>query len=369
VQDAFCFGLPCSHVVRYFPHTHLHAKKALTQRGLAGHDSVVHFASFAGKSNEFLLAGDQAGQVKAWSLSTRRPAASWFATPSREAVLSVHELAEGRWLSQSKSGTLSVWNADRIVSDSELNAHGAVEASVTVDMHSFCKCEVLDEQTVLVPSDGGIACGLWDIRSAHVEAKFSPSGEASQTLAAPGPRGPTGMCMALGTTGACYLLGGYEDGSVQLWDIRNTRPLHASRPHTEPVFGISGVPFPPRDSSVYSAACVSGGADGNLVINTWKRSAEKEKVSWGGDGTKFPLMCEGSKGVSAVHARHDAKIVAAGCWDGKVRLYSLKKPRILASMACHSKGVQCVRFSRDCSLLASCSEDMRIAVWQVYPPE
>jgi WD40 repeat protein len=331
---------------------------------------VVHFASFAGKSNDFLLAGDQAGQLKAWSLSTRRPAASWYATASREAVLSVHELSEGRWLSQSKNGTLSVWNAERIISGSEQDANGAaVEASVTVDLHSFCKCEVVDEQTVLVPADGGIACGLWDIRSAHVEAKFSPSGEASQTLAS-GPRGPTGMCMALGATGACYLLGGYEDGSVQLWDTRNTRPLHASRPHTEPVFGIGGVLFPPRNpsSAVCSAACVSGGADGNLVINTWKKSADKEKVSWD-DGTKFPIVCEGSKGISTVHARNDAKIVAAGCWDGKVRLYSLKKPRILASMACHSKGVQCVRFSKDSSLLATCSEDMRIAVWQVYPPE
>lgn len=366
----------------------------------------MHSVCFAGTNNALLLGGDQSGKVMAWSLASHRPAASWMPYDGLP-VLSVHELCQGQWLTQGKGGLLCVWDGERVC-NREKNAE---TASVKVELHSFCKCEPLDSTTVAVPVGDGVKIGIWDTRSDSVQPIFSPGTIPGMSNdGAGGGRGPTGMCMCLGMGGEGKLVGGYEDGSVHVWDLRSRRVLYARRVHDEPVFGVCGTDVSvgsKQNSASRRAVYVSGGADGMLSVNDMKSSAtlgdaqdvraerklrdgvEKdavaervntdegesawrneefgETVTWKEAG-KFETIGEGLRGISSVHIRPDAKIIAAGCWDGRVRVYSIKKPRALASMACHAKGVQCVRFSRDSRLLASCSEDTRIAVWEIYPP-
>jgi WD40 repeat protein len=49
-----------------------------------------------------------------------------------------------------------------------------------------------------------------------------------------------------------------------------------------------------------------------------------------------------------------------------VRLYACRRPRLLASLRCHGKGVQAVEFSPAGGWLASAAEDTRIALWDVF---
>ena len=79
--------------------------------------------------------------------------------------------------------------------------------------------------------------------------------------------------------------------------------------------------------------------------------------------------CSCVQGVNQLVARSDDKIAAAACWDGTVRVYALKKPRPLATLRCHTKGVASVAFSRDGSWLASGSDDSRIALWRIFEQE
>ena len=149
---------------------------------------------------------------------------------------------------------------------------------------------------------------------------------------------------------------------------------------------------------------VSGGADGACV---------RFRVAWGDDDDDIP---GGSKarvqkptvdtlrshgpfaprnpnvdaagdvralvGVAAVAVRDDAKIFAAGYWDGRVRLFEYgarSSGRTLASFGYHEHAATCVAFAPSrlrgrewaghAGWLASGSRDGTVAMWAVYPPK
>ena len=184
------------------------------------------------------------------------------------------------------------------------------------------------------------------------------------------------MCTALCAAGCSNLLGAHEDGSVRLWDLRHPDPIASLKLHAEPVFALSSAPVLCRTpSAIPKLVLVSGGADGCIVHTHVALCGSPDTPTCPAHGPPPAALSEaartalggaGPRGVNSLSVRADGRIAAAGCWDGRVRIYACRRPRLLASLRCHTKAVQCVQFSPAGRWLASASEDTRIALWDVY---
>ena len=95
-----------------------------------------------------------------------------------------------------------------------------------------------------------------------------------------------------------------------------------------------------------------------------------------------------SNGHSSVNVRHDNRILAIGCWNGDVELYSTKSMKLLGILSFHKNSVTSIDFSNidECNqniededddqdnnviegpshtLLATSGNDDRIAIYQI----
>ncbi|KAK2723265.1 uncharacterized protein LOC136033703 isoform X2 [Artemia franciscana] len=77
-------------------------------------------------------------------------------------------------------------------------------------------------------------------------------------------------------------------------------------------------------------------------------------------------------GISCIDIRQDSKIVACGCWNGRVRVYSAKTLKFLAFLDFHRKTVTGVIFVdaqstiwRKNLLIVAC-ENGTVSVWDIY---
>ncbi len=77
-----------------------------------------------------------------------------------------------------------------------------------------------------------------------------------------------------------------------------------------------------------------------------------------------------SEGVAAVRIRRDKKILVLACWDGKIRVYSVKSSKLLAVLDYHSESVQCLEFSHQKIdgkwLFAVEGKDGKVSLWTIY---
>ncbi|KAG2425988.1 hypothetical protein HXX76_013359 [Chlamydomonas incerta] len=212
--------------------------------------------------------------------------------------------------------------------------------------------------------------------SSSGQSGSSPGGPGSTEGAGGGPR---------------YLVTGYEDGVAALWDVRNTgRPLGSARLHSEPVMCCDARPVAakrPKGDAAASAAAgaaegpaadpqaaaappasspaptwydlITGSAD-DVVSCCSLRPAEAQPVRM---AKQIKLR---EAGTADVRIRADGKLFACGCWDGRVRLYSLRKREPLAVLKYHRSQVTAVAFSPVTRTLATASRDTAVALWSVY---
>mmetsp|Transcript_54986 Transcript_54986/g.97077 ORF Transcript_54986/g.97077 Transcript_54986/m.97077 type:complete len:106 (-) Transcript_54986:184-501(-) len=85
-----------------------------------------------------------------------------------------------------------------------------------------------------------------------------------------------------------------------------------------------------------------------------------------GDLSAAWRSCSG--GVSSLSLRPDGKLLAAGGWDKRVRVWQTRKWKPLAVLRQHNGTVNAVDFSSCSRWLASASNDHTIALWSLYPP-
>lgn len=162
-----------------------------------------------------------------------------------------------------------------------------------------------------------------------------------------------GMPMCLGLWQAessprPFLLAGYENGSVALWDVWERKVCSHVSCHEEPVMGL--------DFDSQKARGVSGSAGKALAV-------------WSLDGQQALQVCSTHQltnpGISDVTIRPDHKILATAGWDHRIRVFHWRTMKPLAVLAFHSASVHCVAFATN-GLLAAGSKDQRISVWSLY---
>jgi WD40 repeat protein len=134
----------------------------------------------------------------------------------------------------------------------------------------------------------------------------------------------------------CQIIGGFENGSLINWDIRN--------PHHH----LSGVQLYDEPRNILKSFCCS---ENNLQL-------QNETV----------LKHSGQNDVSI---RTDGKIFGSGGWDSRLRVFSCKKLKPLAVLEYHSDSITTVDFFPETSssfsnVLAAGSRDRKITFWRIF---
>ncbi|KAM0912715.1 hypothetical protein ACQ4PT_012617 [Festuca glaucescens] len=198
---------------------------------------------------------------------------------------------------------------------------------------------------------------LWDIKSSRKVMCLPQRCSANMTVH---PTKQRGLCMAVQAFIPCEsggyinVLSSYEDGSTLWWDVRKPgSPLSSVKYHSESALSIA-----------IDGLCtggISGGADSKIALF----SLDHQK------GT-FSLRNEVEierPGIASIAIRPDNKITATAGWDHRIRVYNYTKGNALAVLKYHSATCNAVAFSHDCKLMASCSADTTVALWELYPPK
>lgn len=153
-----------------------------------------------------------------------------------------------------------------------------------------------------------------------------------------------------------HVLGGFEDGSVAVWDIRYPdKELSFLKLYSEPTMCL--------DYNTNMRHGVCGSPLNTLETFTLTEQFILEK------SYSMPLR---NSGVSTVKIRHDGRILASGGWDGRIRIFGCKKGKPLAALNFHTDVVQSMCFASDkaqehySNLLICGSKDQRISLWKIY---
>ncbi|CAM9344334.1 unnamed protein product [Discosporangium mesarthrocarpum] len=167
------------------------------------------------------------------------------------------------------------------------------------------------------------------------------------------------MCARLlGASASCtspFALCGHDSGSLCCYDLRinNGQALLTMNLHKEPVLCVD------MDSSCKHG--VSGSADS--AMHMFKLNLKEASCQ-----VRHTFHSE-SPGTSCVEIRPDEKLLTAGGWDRRLRIFSWRDPRPLAILRCHEESVYCVDYSPQVGVFAAGSKDNRISIWNVYPEE
>ncbi|KAM5310737.1 guanine nucleotide-binding protein subunit beta-like protein 1 isoform 1-T2 [Glossophaga mutica] len=310
---------------------------------LRGTQSAVHALHFLegaqGQGHPLLLSGSLNGLVHIWSLQTRRALAT-LDGHGGQCVIWLQTLPQGpQLLSQGRDLRLCLWDL--------AEGRNAIVDSVGLESVGFCKGSLLargpQRWILAVPGRDSDEIQILEMPSKTSVCTLKPEADAKPGMP---------MCLELwqaDSSSRPFLLAGYEDGSVALWDVSERKVCSHIACHTEPVMGL--------DFDSQKARGVSG-------------SAEKALAVWSLDEQQALQVCRTHEltnpGISDVKIRPDRKILATAGWDHRVRVFHWRTMKPLAVLAFHTAVVHCVAFAAD-GLLAAGSKDHRISVWSLYP--
>ncbi|PGH19554.1 hypothetical protein AJ80_03890 [Polytolypa hystricis UAMH7299] len=375
---------------------------------LRGHASPIHALHFCGQ-NSRLISGDADGWIVVWDTATKRPVAAWRA--HKGAVLDVQgvdfeleagsgtdgQVRERRIFTHGRDHKLFVWRLNPSeedtlskelpvdeIQDSQRNEPWLLH-SLMVNALNFCafalcrltratqrpgtQAEVPQTENA---SDGQQHIGHSQVllgvpnalNSGGIDIFHLPSERRLCTIS-PDPSVNTGMVMALEilllpTSGALYIVSGYEDGSVMSHILRGTVELqnhsehkpslsgtweriYANRPHSQPVLSLAVSPTQ-MDYFLSSSADAIIAKHPILVAPSSTPAAGKSTIP---KADSMPLKIVNTKhaGQQGIKIRSDGKIFATAGWDQRVRVYSCKAMRELAVLKWHQEGCYTVAFA------------------------
>ena len=311
-----------------------------------------------------LISASADGELRIWSLQTRRPVAKVAAHPDKS-VLTVQSLAGGRVLTQGRDGFVHVWDAH------EGEIRGPV-LTLRSASYNFCQCacngtlatrwtgEAVEGEAaplLAMANEDAQQVHIWDIRQPNAPAFVYAPSEA---------HGKAGMCMCTRfAQRGQLLLAGWEDGSLQCFDLRRFEGV--GRPDESGVVKLHSEPLLCIEMGPTGQHALSGSADCSLCVTPIAGGClGKPDVK-----LQIPITNEasGSGGIATVCMRPDGRVFATGGWDRRVRIWQWRGHKPLAVLTQHTGTVNAVSFSDDSKWLASASSDSTIALWTLFPPK
>lgn len=293
------------------------------------HCILCHISS----TTEHLYAGTATGNVHVWDLKTHRELCR--IESKQDACLSLQSLTEDDLFIQHKCGIIKVYKR----TESEWIAF----KSIDIDFCHYCRFQAFSENEVVVPlKESNI--GLLSTNTFNVELKLSPSN--SDKLG--------DVMVVKPLKNEKLILVGYEGGKLILWDIRQKSVLSSLPVETTPMA---------LDFETTSMKGIIGGPSDQLQVFSISDGSlyDKHKISLKNAGT------------SVITVRPDAKIVAVGGWDSRVRIFSWKSLKQLAALDQHRDTVQDIAYSSERLetydnkyVMATAAKDGYIALWDIY---
>ena len=317
------------------------------------------------------LRRDSNGDVVAWDVRTRRPRWRLPAhTPSSGALHVGIEPSSGHIMTQGRDGTLKCWGTAHgphepprapprwtlnagsyhyckfTTSGGDASSPGApalvavaAEIQSGVDICEIKNSSIDDETSTLNAPPSRVATLIAAADATHADKTTTTSSESPP--AATEDRLGTVMALAFipnEDEDPSMLAAAYEEGTVCVWRIDSSTPMWRARVHGEAATCLA--------VDAVGKGFVSGGADGRCirhrVIAADASDENSIKVSViGTHGPFAPASVDAAGdvralcGIAAVAIRDDRKIFAAGCWDGRVRVFEYGRGsagRLVASL-------------------------------------
>jgi len=293
-------------------------------------ETTVHSLLFMG---EKLLAGSEDGKISEWNLTTFRKEETVL-NAGKSACMAL-KLLSNTLVTQERKGQINLWTPQE--------SSWSVSKFVQLDYYGFSRIDVAEDQ------GGIVACPkknsdveIYSLKSHSKILSFEK--DDSVTL---------GEIMALKVIhvhSEPYLLATYESGDVYLWDFRNQRAVS----NLKCVNCLTAVDF-----SEITMSGVCGGVSTHLEF--FKIDNTCSLVRTLSKGIINP-------GISSIKIRPDNRLVALGCWDGRLRLFSWKSYQPLAVLTEHSAEVNDIAFStgREVNFMAAGGKDRKISLWNIY---
>ncbi|KAA1471984.1 WD40 repeat-like protein, partial [Dentipellis sp. KUC8613] len=139
-----------------------------------------------------------------------------------------------------------------------------------------------------------------------------------------------------------FLVSGSLDFTCKLWDLRKKLCTRTFK-HSNSVFGVAVSP----DDKVLATGCVNG------TITLWSLAS----------GFTVRILKGHSATVDTVSFSPDGSLIASGSWDKSIRLWNTSNGVCLRSLEGHTRHVRSVQFSPDGLTLVSGSDDNSIYIW------
>ncbi|MEK7793622.1 MAG: WD40 repeat domain-containing serine/threonine-protein kinase [Candidatus Hydrogenedentota bacterium] len=258
-----------------------------------------------------------------WAYLTRRACLYRASTPSGGPALNSIDISpDGRVLATAcANGSIRLWNADTLVSTTELNQHEGPAHVVAFNR----------DGTRLVSASADETAVIWNTSNGRVLAEFTE--HRSSILAA--SFDPTGNRVATGAV----------DGTARLWDAETSKQLDVFEAHHS---AVSALAF---DSAGRTLAY--GTSSGAIFL----------RVLGDAQGPRPAYTIDG--GVRDLAWSPDGTLLAASTQSGTIRVFDIESGTPLEYVARHEWAVWDVAFDPTGALLASAGGDSAIKLWRV----
>ncbi|XP_076390491.1 guanine nucleotide-binding protein subunit beta-like protein 1 isoform X2 [Megachile rotundata] len=302
---------------------------------LRGDMGCIHCTLFQVTSNiECLYSGTATGNVHIWDLNTNREICR--IKSEQDPCLCLQSLSNDNLFIQHKNGLIKEYR--------KTESQWTQSKSVDIDFCHYCRFQTFSENEILVPLKES-SFGILSLDTFNVELKFSSSNFEK-----------LGDVMAIKfLKNKQLVLVGYEGGKLILWDVRNKNILSSLTVETCPM----SLDF----DTVLMKGVIGGPSDQIQIFNLSVDHSLRDK-------DKITLK---NPGTSVITIRHDAKIVAVGGWDSRVRIFSWKSLKPLAVLNQHKDTIHDITFSLqkmktydDKYIMATAAKDGYIALWDIY---
>jgi WD40 repeat protein len=295
-------------------------------------ERTVHSLLFMGDK---LLAGTEDGAVSEWSLKTFRKEETVLSAGT-SACLAL-KLLNNTLITQERKGDVNLWTPEE--------ACWSMSKFVHLDYYGFSRIDVAEDQGgIVVCPKKNSSFEIYSLKSHSKIMSFEKEKDDNVAL---------GEVMALKVVHVKqepYLLVTYESGVLHLWDFRKQNVVSYLKDEN----CVTAVDF--------SEVTMSGlyGSVSNYVVffnidnsSCLVRTRTKEIIN---------------PGINSIKIRPDNRIVALGCWDGRIRLFSWKSYKPLAVLTEHTAEINDICFSTGHAVhfMAAGGKDRKISLWNIY---